>query len=148
MAIQKSNKHLYVQFVDDEGGRTVTSVSTQMMGDAKLNRATAEALGKLAAEAAAKAGIRRVVVDRGGNLFHGRIKSLVDGAGAAGLDVGEKRERKDKTAVAAPEAASEPAAKDAKAEKAEKPEKPAKADKKVEHKDAGSSTGKPDKEAK
>jgi len=89
MALAVSNRHIYVQFIDDDKGVTVASVSTAG-GDGKKNLATAQDIGRRAAEVAAKAGVNIVVVDRGGNKFHGRIRSLVDAAVAAGLKISEK----------------------------------------------------------
>jgi large subunit ribosomal protein L18 len=92
MAIMVSCKNMYVQFVDDEKGVTLASVST-LKGDGKNNVAVARGLGRNAAEVALKKGIKSVVIDRGGFKFHGRVKAIVDAAGEAGLAVGIKKEK-------------------------------------------------------
>jgi large subunit ribosomal protein L18 len=84
MAVMVSNRHMYVQFIDDTRGVTLASASSLDAGGAH-NVAGASGLGERAAEAAARAGIRRVVVDRGGFKFHGKVKAIVDGASGAGL---------------------------------------------------------------
>jgi len=86
MALYFSNKNITVQFVDDDAAATLAAVST-VGSDAKLNVATATETGKKAAEAAIAKGISRIVVDRGGFAFHGRVKALVDAAVAAGLKI-------------------------------------------------------------
>lgn len=87
MAIMKSNRHLYVQFVDDVAGVTLASAGT-LGAEGKNDVGSAGALGKRAAEAALAKGIKDVVVDRGGFPFHGRIKAVVDAAREAGLTMG------------------------------------------------------------
>jgi large subunit ribosomal protein L18 len=94
MAIMISNKHMYVQFVDDERGATLASVTTCGKEGVKHNVQAAGQLGREAAEAAARAGVRLVVVDRGGFAFHGRVKAIVDSAVAAGLAISAAREEK------------------------------------------------------
>ena len=86
MAIFISNKHLYVQFIDDVASRTLahTSSGTAVKG---TNLGSAKQVGALAAEAALAKGLRQVVVDRGGFRFHGRVKQLVEAAVAAGLKI-------------------------------------------------------------
>jgi len=90
MAICVTGRHQYVQFIDDTAGRTLASASTLGWG-ARNNKATAAELGKKAAEAARAAGIKSVVVDRGGFRFHGRVKAVVDGAVEAGLVAGMRK---------------------------------------------------------
>jgi large subunit ribosomal protein L18 len=87
MALCASNRYLYVQFIDDANGVTLASVSSLGADGGRKNAATAGALGKEAAAVAKERGISRVVVDRGGFKFHGRIKALVDAAVAAGLGI-------------------------------------------------------------
>lgn len=94
MAIMISNKHMYVQFIDDDRGTTLASATTCGKEGAKHNVAAAGQLGREAAEAASRAGVRHAVVDRGGFAFHGRVKAIVDGAVAAGLTIGAAREEK------------------------------------------------------
>ncbi len=86
MAICVSNRHMYVQFIDDDAMRTLATAATAG-GTARCNRETARSIGAAAARAAADKGIERVVVDRGGFLYHGRVKELVEAAVAAGLKV-------------------------------------------------------------
>lgn len=84
MAIMASNKHIYVQFIDDEMGVTLAAVSTLGVEDGK-NVAAARLLGKRAGETALVKGIKNVVVDRGGSKFHGRIKAIVEAAVESGV---------------------------------------------------------------
>jgi large subunit ribosomal protein L18 len=86
MAIYLSNQHMYVQFIDDGAGRTLAQASTAKAGKGRT-LADAKQLGALAAEAALAKGLRRVVVDRAGFRFAGRIKELVEAAVAAGLKI-------------------------------------------------------------
>lgn len=81
----RSNTGLYVQIIDDQAGHTLVSASTKELKLGK-NLEAAESLGKLVAEKALKKGITKVVFDRGGYLYHGRIKALADAARAAGLE--------------------------------------------------------------
>jgi len=77
---------MYVQFIDDERAVTLAAVSTSGAGaGAGHNLAAAAELGGRAAAEAAARGIRRVVVDRGGHTYHGRVQALVDAATASGL---------------------------------------------------------------
>jgi large subunit ribosomal protein L18 len=83
----RSLNHIYVQVVDDNQGRTLVAASTldKEVSDApKMEQA--QAVGKLVAERAKAAGITKVVFDRGGYLYHGRIKALADSAREGGLD--------------------------------------------------------------
>jgi len=84
MSIAISNKHIQIQFVDDEGAITMASAST-LGGSGTKNIASAGLVGRRAAEAAMEKGIRNVVVDRGGHKFHGRLRAIVDAAIEAGL---------------------------------------------------------------
>ncbi len=86
MAIMKSSKHLYVQLIDDVAGVTLASATTVGTSE-KCNIATATELGKKIAGDAVAKGIERIVVDRGGFAFHGRVKAIVDGAVEAGLSI-------------------------------------------------------------
>lgn len=87
MAIFVSNCHMYVQFVDDDARQTLAQATTLGLEDAKVNVATATVLGGKAAAAAQEKGIRKVVVDRGGFKYHGRVKAIVEAAVAAGLSI-------------------------------------------------------------
>jgi len=87
MSVFVSNKHLYVQFIDDAAAKTLAAVST-LEGAVKgqrLNVETAKQLGVLAAKAAQEKGIATVVFDRGGFAYRGRIQALADAARESGL---------------------------------------------------------------
>jgi large subunit ribosomal protein L18 len=86
MAIFISNKHMYVQFIDDAAGRTLAATSSAKAVKG-CNLACAKQVGAAAAEAALAKGLRLVVVDRGGFRFHGRVRQLVESAVAAGLKI-------------------------------------------------------------
>jgi large subunit ribosomal protein L18 len=87
LSVFRSNKEIYTQLIDDVNGVTLLAASSKDKGvDTKgTNIEVATAVGKLVAEKALKAGIDTVTFDRGGYLYHGRIKSLAEGARAAGL---------------------------------------------------------------
>jgi large subunit ribosomal protein L18 len=89
MAICISNKHMYVQFVDDVAMRTLAATST-LKETRPCNLETAKQVGEQAADVAKGKGITIVVVDRGGFKFHGRVKQIVDAATAAGLKISER----------------------------------------------------------
>jgi large subunit ribosomal protein L18 len=84
LSVHRSGRHIYAQIIDDGAGRTVAAAST--LGKAGANVAAAAEVGKTLAEAAKKAGVTSVVFDRGGFLFHGRVKALADAAREGGLD--------------------------------------------------------------
>ncbi len=88
LAVYRSNKYIYAQVIDDASGRTVVAASSQeaSLRDKNLNTETAVEVGKLVAERAKASGVKSVVFDRGGNLFHGRVKALADAAREAGLE--------------------------------------------------------------
>lgn len=89
LAVYKSVKHMHAQIIDDLAGRTLVSASSvESEGSAEGktgNSKSAAAVGKLIAERAKKAGIAQVCFDRGGFMFHGRVKALADAARAEGL---------------------------------------------------------------
>ena len=86
LSVFRSNKEIYAQLIDDVNGVTLLAASSREKEIAKgTNVEIATAVGKLVAEKALKAGIDTVTFDRGGYLYHGRIKSLAEGARAAGL---------------------------------------------------------------
>ena len=89
MAICISNKHMYVQFIDDDAQSTLATTST-LNADKACNIETAKMVGEQAARVAKEKGISLVVVDRGGHKFHGRVKQIVDSAVAAGLKITDK----------------------------------------------------------
>jgi len=91
MSIYRSASHIYVQIVNDEIGHTLVAVSTSSPELKELdghrgNIAAAEAVGKLIAQKALAVSISKVVYDRNGFLYHGRVKALADAAREAGLD--------------------------------------------------------------
>jgi large subunit ribosomal protein L18 len=87
LAVFRSVKHIYAQVIDDTQGHTlVAAASTQEMKTGGGNLSGAKAIGKLVAERAQDKGIKAVVFDRGGYLYHGRVKALAEAARAAGLE--------------------------------------------------------------
>ena len=90
MSICVTNKNMYVQFIDDDAGKTLASASS--LKEKKANLEVAKNLGAAAAAAAAAAGIALVVVDRGGFKYTGRVAAIVEAAVAAGLKVSAKEE--------------------------------------------------------
>ncbi|WP_193212364.1 50S ribosomal protein L18 [Luteolibacter marinus] len=87
LAVHYSNQHVYAQVIDDAAGRTVASASTldKSVENAASNVACAAKVGALVAERAKAANVSAVVFDRGGHLYHGKIKALADAAREAGL---------------------------------------------------------------
>ncbi|MBF0093747.1 MAG: 50S ribosomal protein L18 [Alphaproteobacteria bacterium] len=90
LSVNRSGRHIYAQVIDDSVGHTLAAASTldkDVRGRLKTgaDRAAAAEVGKLLAERAVAAGIKEVVFDRGGYMFHGRIKALADAAREAGL---------------------------------------------------------------
>ena len=90
LSVFRSSKHIYAQLIDDAKGKTVAAASSldkDLREKLKTGADTAAAaeVGKLLAERAAKAGVKEVIFDRGGYLFHGRVKALADAAREAGL---------------------------------------------------------------
>jgi len=90
LSVFRSSQHIYAQIIDDKTGHTLASAST-IEKDVRAaiktgaDKSAAAAVGKLVAERAKKAGITKVVFDRGGYLFHGRVKALADAAREGGL---------------------------------------------------------------
>ena len=90
LAVFRSNRHIYAQLIDDTTGRTLAAASTaepELRSGSTANVDAAKAVGQLVGERAKAAGISRVVFDRGGFRYHGRVAALCDGARAAGLEV-------------------------------------------------------------
>ena len=88
LAVYRSNRHIYVQLIDDTTARTLASASDREVKageDGKTD--AAKAVGALIAERAKSAGIDRAVFDRGGRLFHGRVAALAEGAREKGLKI-------------------------------------------------------------
>ena len=116
MAVYRSLNHIYAQVVDDQLGKTIVSASTtekDLRGTTGGNLDAARRIGKAIAERALEKGIESVVFDRGGYLYHGRIKALTDAARDAGLNKNELAAR----------AAEDAAQAEAKPEAEEKPRK-------------------------
>lgn len=87
LSVHRSGKHIYAQVIDDVAGRTVAAASTLQGHEGKTaNVEAASAVGTRIAEAAKAAGVTQVVFDRGGFLFHGRVKALAEAAREAGLE--------------------------------------------------------------
>ncbi len=89
LSVHRSGKHIYAQVIDDAAGRTVASASTidkDVKGQGGANVASAQDVGRRVAEKAKAAGVTQVVFDRGGFLFHGRVKALADAAREGGLE--------------------------------------------------------------
>ena len=91
LSIFRSSKQIYAQIIDDAKGHTIASASTiekDLKGSLKTGAdvAAAAAVGKLVAERAVAAGVKQVVFDRGGYMYHGRIKALADAAREGGLE--------------------------------------------------------------
>jgi large subunit ribosomal protein L18 len=86
LSVHRTGRHIYAQIIDDAAGRTVAAASTLGVKTSGANVAAAAEVGKQIAEAAKKAGVTTVVFDRGGFLFHGRVKALADAAREGGLE--------------------------------------------------------------
>ena len=89
LSVHRSGRHIYAQVIDDTAGKTIASASTldkDVKGKTGATRDAAAAVGKTLAERAKKAGVSTVVFDRGGFLFHGRVKALADAAREGGLE--------------------------------------------------------------
>ena len=89
LSVHRSGRHIYAQVIDDAAGVTLASASTldkEFKGKTGATRDGAAEVGKAIAERAKKAGVSNVVFDRGGFLFHGRVKALADAAREGGLE--------------------------------------------------------------
>jgi large subunit ribosomal protein L18 len=110
LAVYRSLNHIYAQVVDDLNGQTIVSASTtekDLRGTTGGNLEAAQRIGKAIAERALEKGIESVVFDRGGYLYHGRVKALTDAARAAGLNKGEAVAADEVEPEAAPAAVEE-----------------------------------------
>ena len=119
LAVYRSLNHIYAQVVDDERGQTIVSASTtekDLRGSTGGNLDAARRIGKAIAERALEKGIESVVFDRGGYLYHGRIKALTDAAREAGLNKNELAARAAEEAEQATQAAAEEGKAESKAE--------------------------------
>ena len=86
LSVHRTGKHIYAQIIDDAAGKTVAAASTLGSKSSGANVDAAVQVGKDIAAAAKKAGVSTVVFDRGGFLFHGRVKALADAAREGGLE--------------------------------------------------------------
>ena len=89
LSIFRSVSHIYAQVIDDMAGRTLAAASTvepSLKGAANGNVKGAEAIGRVIAERSIEKGIKKVVFDRGGFLYHGRVRAIADAARKAGLE--------------------------------------------------------------
>jgi large subunit ribosomal protein L18 len=89
LSIHRSGRHIYAQVIDDKAGRTVAAASTldkELRGKTGATISGAQEVGRTLAERARAAGVTQVVFDRGGFLFHGRVKALADAAREGGLE--------------------------------------------------------------
>lgn len=89
LAIFRSNNHIYAQVIDDSQHSTLAAASTleaDLRKEGTSNKSASEQVGKLIAERSLKKGVKQVVFDRGGKLYHGRVAALADAAREAGLD--------------------------------------------------------------
>ncbi len=89
LSVYRSSKHIYAQLIDDDQGKTLAAATSRealpkVEGTGKLSKSFA--VGKLLGERAKSQGVSKVCFDRGGYLYHGRVKALADGAREAGLD--------------------------------------------------------------
>jgi large subunit ribosomal protein L18 len=147
LAVYRSLNHIYAQVIDDEKSQTLASASTtekDLRGSSGGNVAAAKRVGQAIAERALSAGIDQVVFDRGGYLYHGRVRALTDAARAAGLNKGETLAREAEAVDKAAAAAEKASADEAIAQAASAKEKSAKAKK---AKSKGESAGEPKAEA-
>jgi large subunit ribosomal protein L18 len=86
MNVFRSLSHIYVQIIDDAQGKTLAAASSKELKSKGTKTKLAAEVGKLAASKALAAGIKKVVFDRGGYQYHGRVKELAEAARAAGLE--------------------------------------------------------------
>ena len=132
LAVYRSLNHIYAQVIDDEKSQTLASASTtekDLRGSSGGNIEAAKRVGQAIAERALSAGIDRVVFDRGGYLYHGRVRALTDAARAAGLNKDETLAKEAEVAEKAAAAAEKASADEATAQAASAKEKSAKAKK-------------------
>ena len=90
LSVHRTNAHIYAQVIDDVDAKTICTASTldpefRATGKVGSNKEAAEFVGELVGKRALEAGVTEVTFDRGGRIYHGRVKALADGARAAGL---------------------------------------------------------------
>ena len=96
LAVFRSLNHIYAQLIDDDSGKTLATASTAektLAGKTGGNIEAAKTIGKAIAERAIQAGVSNVVYDRGGYVYHGRVKALLDATREAGLNKNESAEK-------------------------------------------------------
>lgn len=86
LSVFRSNKGMYLQLIDDEAGKTLASAYNTEVKVKSGKTTVSQELGKLIAEKAQKAGVKKIVFDRGGYQYHGRVKAAADGAREGGLE--------------------------------------------------------------
>ena len=89
LSVRRSLNHIYAQIIDDQSGRSllqISSLAPELRKEEGAKTAVSSALGKLIAERAIEKGIKKVVFDRGGYLYHGRVKAVAEAAREAGLE--------------------------------------------------------------
>ena len=86
LSVFKSNKAIYAQIINDEKGHTIVAASSKELGNSGVNIEAAKEVGKKIAEKAGANGVENVVFDRGGYVYHGRVKALAEGAREGGLN--------------------------------------------------------------
>jgi large subunit ribosomal protein L18 len=87
LSVYRSNVHIYAQLVDDYAGHTLAAADSREVGEAENRTEAARKVGELVAGRAADAGVQKVVFDRGGNKYHGRIAALAEGGRSGGLKI-------------------------------------------------------------
>ena len=86
LSIFRSTSHTYAQLIDDSTGKTIAASSTKIAGQGKKNIEASKAVGADLAKKAMEKNVKKVVFDRGGYVYHGRVKAVAEGAREAGLD--------------------------------------------------------------
>ena len=110
LAVYRSLNHIYAQVIDDDKGTTLATASTtekDLAGTTGGNIESAQRIGKAIAERAIAAGVSNVVYDRGGYVYHGRVKALIDASREAGLNKGEAAAESDADAAETEENSNE-----------------------------------------
>lgn len=139
LAVYRSTKHIYAQVIDDVDGKTLVAASSldkDLKGNDGGNIDGAKTVGKAIAERAINEGIKQVVYDRGGYVYHGRVKALIDASREAGLNEDSNGSNGSAPKAKAKKAAAEETVNEVETEKADKAkkEKAQKKDKKAENK--------------
>lgn len=87
LAVFRSSRHTYVQLIDDSAGKTLAAASTLTVDGGSDPKEKAKEVGKAVAEAAKDAGVKQATFDRGGFMYHGRVRAVAEGAREGGLDI-------------------------------------------------------------